>query len=211
MNIERVGLGLSGVLVVGLVAWNIQLNGQIAELQAATPQADGVELAAERSSEPMQHRKATRMRRHQDGGPPLMGKHGGDGADTLVVEGSDPSQPGHRAGRERRRPDFAAMRTEMESQTIEMVEAFGTQSEWEPETTEQVLGILLETGEAVGQLWSEQHSEGSETTHYQARKEMHAIRADADAEIEALIGSEAADELGEQLFTARRETMRRMH
>lgn len=208
MNPERIALAISAVAILALGGWNLQLNGQIAELQqAAAPVEVEVEATALTENRPVVTKGPHARHKAREGRREDMGTahHGGE-AETLVVEKAETER-----SHERRRPDFAAMRTEMETQTIEMVEAFGTQSDWEPEVTENVLGILLETGEAVGQIWSEQHSEESETSHYQARKETHALRAEADEEIATLIGQEAADELGEQLFTARRESMRRNH
>lgn len=214
MNPERMIIAAGAVAIVALAGWNVQLNGQIAELQAAAQVEPLASAAGAHGDDPtqMRHRRgrdrADRADREHTSERSHTPRPGGS-AENVVVEGHG-SEEGDKP-RERRRPDFGAMRAEMESQTVEIVEAFASQSSWEPGTTDQVVDILLQSGESVGEIWREAHQEDAGISPYQARKETHAIRMEADDEIVALVGQDQADELGEQLWMARRDSFRRSH
>ena len=108
--------------------------------------------------------------------------------------------------------DWDEVRSEMETSTVEIVESFGATHKWEPKVADEVINILLDSSDAVGQLWTEAHNEeGEGRSRYEMHKEMEEIQGAAAAEITDLVGGDVYDALAEEIFEARHETFRRSH
>lgn len=205
MNLERVGLGVAVLLCLGLAGWNVQLRRELDTLRARGP-----EVSAEpaRPSEGRAETPRARTRQQLGSTPDRQGapEDTPDRPNAPVEVGAS----GGNAGRgEPTQQDWEAMRAQMETSTVDVVEAMAEQRGWTAETTEEVLGILLESGDAIGALWGQVHE--GELTHYQARKQMGALRDAAGEEVVALIGEAAHEELEEHLWEARREMWQRGH
>lgn len=197
MNLERIGLAAMTLACVGLVGWNLHLRREVTALSAraveSAVQADPAEARAEgvrpRPRDAVERREAPTDR--GAGAAPAD-----EGAPATAAAVGKPAEP-----------DWDQVRAQMEANTVDVVEAMGEQHGWTAETTDEVLAILLETGDQIGALWVDV-KEG-ELSHYQARKQMGALRDASGAEIVALIGEPAHEELEEHLFEAKREMWHR--
>jgi len=210
MSKERIGLGVLGLGCVVLFGYSMQLRAQIADLQQAVQDADPVRVAAAADEA---HSAGAMEARGPRTGPSAIQRapehpsdESRDGQANAPVEVYERGRPQRH---ERRQTDWAAMRSEMETQTIDTVEAFATQAAWSPEVTDEVLDLLLSGGDEIAAVWSGMHE--GDTTHYRAGKETHAIRAAIGEEITALVGEEEYEALDEQLWESRREAWRRAH
>jgi len=211
MNIERLGIGLLAGVSAVLLGWNLKLQSDIrafapesvsevkaddsmTDVQAssgtATPKADAQERSR-RGAMPMESRGAVRS----------------DEEGTTVDEDAKPSERSRR-----RRMDWDEIRSEMESNTVEIVESFSATQTWDPKVADEVIAILLDSSDEIGQLWTDARSEGGDDrSQYQIHKDMEDIRNAAAEEIAEMIGQETYDALAEELFEARHETFRRRH
>lgn len=208
MNAERIGLVVLGLACVGLIGWNMSLSGQLAELEiqktqavAAAGQAGAGAVAAGAPDRGMKARSSGGG--WNRGGPP-GGPRGMEMDGAATAEAKPDATRGER--RERRERDWAAMRADMETRTIDTVEAYGATHGWEETTTDDVLNILLDTSDAIGEVWG-QVGQG-DLAHYQARKEMMVLRQESSDDIIALIGEPAYEALDEHLWEARSEAWR---
>ena len=108
--------------------------------------------------------------------------------------------------------DWDEIRSEMESDTVEIVESFSATQKWDPKVADEVIAILLDTSDEIGQLWTNARGEdGDDRSRYQIHREMEEIRNAAADEISEMIGQESYDALAEELFEARHRTFRRRH
>ena len=211
MNPERIGLVVLGVACVGLIGWNVTLSTELAQLRVAQTQASAsaeIERSMSVASDEPGPR-FERMRERRGGGWSQGGAWGAaeanaeDGEDA-AAEGTEGEPRGER--RERRQRDWAAMRADMETRTIDTVEAYGATHGWESQTTEDVLTILLDTSDAIAEVWGQVGT--GDLTQYQARKEMMNLRQGSSDDIIGIVGEPAYEALDEHLWEARHEAWR---
>ncbi|NCG20926.1 MAG: hypothetical protein GWP91_18105 [Rhodobacterales bacterium] len=201
MNIERVALGVLTLACLGLGFWNTQLHRELSEAHVVIEASDSRVAAVTANGD------STQDKRHRNSASPSEeaytsdGKQRGPREATVIGEASANGQPKQEERPER---DWAAIRSEMESKTVENVDSLSQKRGWDGETADEVLTILLESGDAMSAIWTDMHNE--EITHYEARKEMHSMRNDMEEELVGLIGEEDYELLDEQLFESRRAT-----
>jgi len=218
MNKERIGLGILAVFAVALLGWNIKLQSDISALQAGV--SDGHMVASADHGEAATaghdadgHRRGSDRHRTEAHRPGAAASGGEDfqGNDAVVVAGEEGEGEGRRRGR-RGRMDWDQVRSEMETNTVDIVESFAATHKWEPKVADDILTILLDSSDEIGQLWSEAHSdEGEDRSRYQIHKDMEEIQGAAEDEISELVGQDAYDALAEEIYEARHETFRRSH
>lgn len=193
MNLERVGVGIVVLLCVGLVGWNLKLQRDLDAL------GDRLVEAERRGADAQAFAKGLRMarlaQRGQVGQAPTAdnGAWGPAAAAGPSLVGRAPPPPP---------PDWDALRAQMESTTVDVVEALGEQYGWRDELTDDVIEVLMRNGEAVAALW--RRVRDGELSHAEARNQMGELRADTRERVAALIGTDARDELDERLLESRR-------
>ncbi len=199
MNVERGALGVLTIACLGLGFWNFQLHQQLSETQAsAAAQAEHLQATAAHGSN--DHGEALHGHPAPGDAASASGRHRGGQGEAIIV-GEAPAN-GTQKAEERPERDWAAMRADIESRTVETVETIAQSRNWDAQTTDEVLNILLESGDAMGAIWTEVHND--ELSHYEARKEMHNMRNETEEVLVELIGEESYEELDEQLFENRR-------
>ncbi len=219
MTKERIGLGLCAVLAAGLLAWNLKLQADIRGLQvestapvvASTAAAHAGHDAPEAERSPENRRRPARRSERSE---PTRDDAERSGNEVVVVgEDEGEGREGRGERRRRGRMDWDQVRSEMETNTVDIVESFAATNEWEPKVTDDIITILLDSGDEVGQLWAAAHEEEGEEerSRYQIHQEMEEIRDGAAEKITDLVGSDAYDAIAEELYEARRETFRRTH
>ena len=208
MTAERIALGVSLLACVALVGWNVRLQSQLADLSVQVAQESDAPVRTASTEADRDVRVARSEGTARDGGPPHRPR--GAGHQQWVETGADDRKPGEREkDHQPVERDWDAIRAEMETITIDTIEAYATQNSWDAPLTEEILAIYLDSGEAVGEIWAQMHD--GETTHYRARKEMHEIRAASGEELIELIGEESHEAMEEHLWEARRDIWRRAH
>lgn len=206
MKPERIALGLSLAACLALVAWNVRLQMQIADLQTDQPVVtEEVAQNTANTDVPQQMQQRRGPEGMQAGGGWSRGGSAGRG--EVVEVGSNSEAKSETQQEPRRERDWEAFRVDMETATIDTVEAFGQQNQWSAELTEEVLALYLDSGERIGAIWSEMGD--GESTHYQARKRMREVQDDVSELMDELVGTETHEELEEHLFESRRDVWRR--
>lgn len=209
ITLERAALGSITVLCVGLGFWNVSLQSQLAELRATNAAAADLPPAtAALDADPRRDRRADTPRRARrsgsEGARDWRPSSQRDGDGEAQAEGERPER-GDRP--ERTEAEWAEMRAQMETATIDVIEAYAQQHAWEADTSEEVLALFLDGSEAIGEVWGRMHA--GETSHFQARREMNELRDATGRDVAALVGEPAYEELEEHLWEARRELWRR--
>jgi len=209
MNIDRLGLGFFAVLSALLLAWNLKL--QFSEPAAGprivqeSPEASSMTGVQERDASSRTAERTRAVEGYREAGrdlPPASD------ADAFVPDEEQKEEDAERP--RRRRMDWDAIRSEMESDTVEIVESFAATQKWEPAVADDVITILLDSSDEIAQLWTDARGEnGDDRSRYQIHREMEDIRNAAADSISEMIGRESYDALAEELFEARHETFRR--
>ena len=211
MNLERVGVGLLAGLSAVLIGWNLKLQSDlnsfapelVSDVEASSSMTGVQEAPGTEKREVIPRQRAGRV------DMPIQDRTAArsDKEEAAVDEEAKPSD-----GSRRRRMDWDAIRSEMESDTVEIVESFSATQKWDPKVADEVIAILLDTSDEISQLWTDARSDGSDDrSRYQIHKDMEDIRNVAAEEIGDLVGQETYDALAEELFEARHETFRRRH
>jgi len=232
MNRQRIAIGVLVCLVCALGFQNVRMNTQIdtlrSELVGSTRaevvmgDATGAVSAAMERSRPgdQWHRgKAGRSKRGEgrwDGRRgsnhhPMRGKAGAQAVTVGVgenqpdgSESTDDDDDDDNEGNQGR--DWGAIRDDMESGTVNVIDSMADREGWSPETTDEVMAIMLDAHDDIGELWRTSGEEGR--SRYQTFKEMREIREAVGDDVSDILGEEAYDLLAEELWESRQDVFR---
>lgn len=203
MTAERASLGIAIAACLVLLGWNVRLQSQLSDARDALAEKTDAPVNQEVASDGQAARTPGAARAQWR--EPAAGDRPAQSQAIVEEVAREPSE--EEGATEPPEPDWDAVRSEMETATVDVIEAFGTQNGWDRALTDEVLAIYLDTGEAIGDVWTRMHE--GETTHYQARKEMREIRDGTTDDLIALIGESAHEAVEEHLWEARREVWQR--